>query len=357
MNARGSTEVIVASIGLSIGALSENLYTMIVAMAVLTTMAMPPMLRWALGRLPLRDDERARLEREAVEARGFVSNLERLLVAADGSAAGKLASRISGLLVGSRGMPLTVLQLGAPVEPAAAVAAQVATETALSSRDTAAAADRHDAPDEAEVLTRVQTAPEPEQAIADEARKGYDLMVVGVEPTVAPEGGFHPEVARIAGGFEGPLALVVTRGAQEEDPLGAGMDILLPVTGTEVSRRGAEVALALARASGTPMMALYVSNASPGAAAAGRHNRRPRRSGEAILKEIAAMADQYGVTMRTAIRVNMTAEDAILRQARIGRYCLIVMGVTRRPGETLSFGNVAEAMLETSERSLLFVAS
>ena len=69
------------------------------------------------------------------------------------------------------------------------------------------------------------------------------------------------------------------------------------------------------------------------------------------------MADQYGVTMRTAIRANMTAEDAILRQARIGRYCLIVMGVTRRPGETLSFGNVAEAMLETSERSLLFVAS
>ena len=48
MNARGSTEVIVATIGLSMGALSQNLYTMIVAMAVLTTLAMPPMLRWAL---------------------------------------------------------------------------------------------------------------------------------------------------------------------------------------------------------------------------------------------------------------------------------------------------------------------
>jgi hypothetical protein len=50
MNARGSTEVIVATIGLSMGALSENLFTMIVAMAVVTTMAMPPMLRWALAR-------------------------------------------------------------------------------------------------------------------------------------------------------------------------------------------------------------------------------------------------------------------------------------------------------------------
>ena len=37
MNARGSTEVIVASIGLSMGVLNQNLFTVIVAMAILTT--------------------------------------------------------------------------------------------------------------------------------------------------------------------------------------------------------------------------------------------------------------------------------------------------------------------------------
>ena len=52
MNARGSTEVIVASIGLSLGMLSQDLFTMIVTMAVVTTMVMPPMLRWSLTRLP-----------------------------------------------------------------------------------------------------------------------------------------------------------------------------------------------------------------------------------------------------------------------------------------------------------------
>src|SRR5260221_5812951 len=71
MNARGSTEVIVASIGLSMGALSQSLFSMIVAMAVVTTMAMPPMLRWALARLPVRGEEQARLDREEFEARGF----------------------------------------------------------------------------------------------------------------------------------------------------------------------------------------------------------------------------------------------------------------------------------------------
>ena len=39
------------------GALSNQLYTMIVAMAVVTTMAMPPTLRWMMARVPMREDE------------------------------------------------------------------------------------------------------------------------------------------------------------------------------------------------------------------------------------------------------------------------------------------------------------
>jgi Kef-type K+ transport system membrane component KefB len=90
MNARGSTEVIIATVGLSMGALNQNLFTMIVAMAVLTTMAMPPTLRWALSRIPIRKEEKQRLEREELEQRGFVPNLERLLVAVDDSPNGKI---------------------------------------------------------------------------------------------------------------------------------------------------------------------------------------------------------------------------------------------------------------------------
>ena len=109
MNARGSTEVIVATIGLSMGALSQNLFTMIVAMAVVTTMAMPPMLRWGLARVPLGKAEKERLEREEFEAKGFVSNLERLLLAVDDSANGKFASHIAGLIASRGGLPTTVL--------------------------------------------------------------------------------------------------------------------------------------------------------------------------------------------------------------------------------------------------------
>src|SRR6476659_6226578 len=111
MNARGSTEVIIATVGLSMGALNQDLFTMIVAMALLTTMAMPPTLRWALNRIPMRKEEKQRIEREELEQRGFVPNLERLLIAVDDSPNGKFASRVAGMLAGTHGMPATVLHI------------------------------------------------------------------------------------------------------------------------------------------------------------------------------------------------------------------------------------------------------
>src|SRR5216684_2087476 len=109
MNARGSTEVIIATVGLSLGMLNQTLFTVIVAMAVVTTMVMPPTLRWALARLPMRKEEQERLDREEFESSGFVTNLERLLVAVDDSANGKFAARLAGLIAGSKGMPATVI--------------------------------------------------------------------------------------------------------------------------------------------------------------------------------------------------------------------------------------------------------
>ena len=111
MNARGSTEVIVASIGLSMGALTQNLYTMIVTMAVITTMAMPPMLRAALKGLPMSKDEEIRVQREAMDQKGFLPQLERLLLAEDESRVGRTAARLAGLLAGAQGMPVPILKL------------------------------------------------------------------------------------------------------------------------------------------------------------------------------------------------------------------------------------------------------
>ena len=93
MNARGSTEVIVATIGLSMGVLSQNLFTMIVDHGDPHHDGDAADAALGAGALPLRKEEKARLEREELGSAGFVANLERLLLAVDDSANGKFASR------------------------------------------------------------------------------------------------------------------------------------------------------------------------------------------------------------------------------------------------------------------------
>jgi nucleotide-binding universal stress UspA family protein len=88
-----------------------------------------------------------------------------------------------------------------------------------------------------------------------------------------------------------------------------------------------------------------------------RRFRQPGRSDGAVLKEVVGLADQHGVQIHAVERENLAAEDAILRQARLGNHNLIVMGVARRPGDTLAFGNIADAVLEASDRSVVLLAT
>jgi K+:H+ antiporter len=356
MNARGSTEVIVATIGLAMGALNPNLFTMIVAMAVITTTAMPPTLRWALARLPMRKDEKQRLEREEIEERGFVPNLERLLLAVDESANGRFASRLTGLIASSNAMPTTVMHIktGKKTGKAAAAAEkEKAREAGETVKDVAEKTELAKKPDKTsdgtlDVTTIVENAPNAE-AVAEEAKKGYGLMIIGLEKTVARRNEFHDDVTGLAAGFEGPLAVVDARDQHLEHPLRGKLNILVPVNGTDVSRRAAEVAIALARAGKTPLTALYI--------APGGKKRRSRQYEEAILKDVVGLAESYELALRTAVRADVAPEDAIQKETARRKHNLIVIGVGRRPGEKLFFGDTAAALLEKSECSLLFVAS
>jgi Kef-type K+ transport system membrane component KefB/nucleotide-binding universal stress UspA family protein len=366
MNARGSTEVIVATIGLSMGALTQNLFTMIVTMALVTTMGMPPMLRWSLARVPLGKAERERLEREEFEAKGFVSNLERLLLVVDESPNGKFAAHIAGLIASRRGLPITVLPKGLPrpngkeksKQPpkpdteADKIAAQ-ALETAA--EDVKKTEPKEDEPAAVHVTVRKASGSPIEEAITSEAKKGYDLLFIGLQNTKSRTGAFHSEIAGMAVAFEGPLAIVMGQGEHLKHPDQCRFNILVPVAGTEVSRRAAEVALAIARACESPMTALYVANT--GAGAKRRGGARERRHEQAILKEIVQMADRYDVKVQTAVRSDVAPDVAILAQTKQGRHDLIVMGVQRRPGDKLFFGDTAATVFEKSPGSVLFLSS
>lgn len=353
MNARGSTEVIVASIGLGMGALTQSLFTMIVTMAVITTMAMPPMLRRALAALPMGKDEKMRVEHETLDERGFVANLERLLLVVDDSRIGKFAGRIAGLVAGARGMPITIVRLsnenGAD-EPADGPSRHVK-EGAKTSQAAMKEDDAEPDPENVHLTTRV--ALPAAETITEEARKGFDLMMVGMRETHDAESVFNVTVTRLANDFAGPLAILVSNNSNALPSLSNRLRILVPVNGTPAARNAADVAFAIARPTGASVTAVHVS---AGSNFSQRAHAFTRLQEEAVLKDIADLGERYKVTVHTALQPMMAADNAILKIAANG-HGLIIMGVGRRPGEQLYFGNTASAILKKWKGTALLVAS
>ena len=142
--------------------------------------------------------------------------------------------------------------------------------------------------------------PKGPQAIAEEARKGYDFMVVGIAKTRNPNGGFSKDISLITNGFEGPLAVVDAHEPRRDRLPRRYGKILIPVNGTEVSRRAAEIGLTLARASDAQVTALFVTRANGGGGKANSaaRKRATRRNEQAILKDIGALGDRYDVDVR-----------------------------------------------------------
>jgi nucleotide-binding universal stress UspA family protein len=257
-----------------------------------------------------------------------------------------------GLLAGSRRIPTTMLQLEARsrsrqerVEVLAKATAEVAEPDRPESEVMPAPVDITALPQEATG----------EEAVAQQAGKGYDFLFIGVEP-VAIDGELDEKIARIAGEFDGPFAVAAARGSRRRSGHGRNLDILVPVNGTAYSRHGAEVALALARADNGSVTALYVGVPSR-RSWHGRLASAWPSGAEATLREVVEIGDRMGVPVRTAIRRTNAPEEAILRRLNTGTHNLIVMGVSARAGDTLSFGNVASAILERAERSIVFVSS
>jgi Kef-type K+ transport system membrane component KefB/nucleotide-binding universal stress UspA family protein len=367
MNARGSTEVIVATIGLSMGVLTRDIFTLIVVMAITTTMITPPLLRWALARIPPTGEEKKRLEREEAEARDFVPAVERLLIGVDKSAHGELASTLAGYFVGTRKVLATVVQLGADArgekkDKFLRVDDTDTGEIVKASAEFAARQTEDEPAGGAEstsgLLTQQKASEQPEEVILGEAKKGFDMLFLGVEHALDDGAGtFSSQVAKIVQGFEGVTGVVVARGDYLRAAREGSFDILVPATGTDYSRRGAEVAIAIAKACKCRVTAMHVSH-PPDETALVR--RRPRAdSDKALLEDIRALGEREGVGVVPIALSRPNREKAILRQVRRGRHNLVVLGVKARPatGERLSVGQSTAALVERLPCSVLIVIS
>jgi nucleotide-binding universal stress UspA family protein len=115
----------------------------------------------------------------------------------------------------------------------------------------------------------------------------------------------------------------------------------------------------LAQASHGSVKALYVANPS-------RWSRSwrqrfgtvlaPENAADAAIREIVELGEHYNIEVRGVIRSDRATEKVILKEVESGRYSLLVMGVSPRPGSQLFLGEVAAEVLLRAKCSLLLVS-
>ncbi|MGD9885842.1 MAG: cation:proton antiporter [Reyranella sp.] len=357
LNARGSTEVIIASIGLSIGALSGQLYTMIVAMAVVTTMIMPPTLRWMMARVPLREEETRRLDNEEAERRQALPHMERALVHVDASPNGELMASVAGLFAARQNVLTTLLE--APGDAgtqstvlasherwlAAARSASVNGSEASSSPPSGGAASAPHA--------LVQARAASGDALVKEIAKGYDIAFVGVsQPLSAAGPRFEEPLHGLVDAFDGPVVIVMNAASRPISP-GTPLNILVPADGRADTRLATEIALTLAGATRGALTALHVFDPRENTLISGG---RPRRAGMSVLVEAHRLGKRGGVAVRGLTATNLRPDIEIRRAVRRGRYDLVVLGASLRHGEAKFLGTRMLALVQSLPVPVLLVA-
>ena len=358
LNARGSTEVVIASIGLSMGALNTQLFTMIVAMAVVTTMAMPPTLRWMLARVPLRDEEVKRLEKEEAEEQDSVPRMERALVYVDQSANGASAASLAGMFAAQRQILLTVMERN----PSNAAESSGATGLMAVAKAAEMASDRAQP-----VVVEMPAAP-PTMTTAElihgkpvgsdnsvelEAVKGYSIVLVGLEqPMSTTTQHFEHELQRLIQAFDGPVAIMFN-GRRPISETEMPLKILVPTGGTPEARLATEIALALAKASEGTLTALHVFDPRDDTEML---RGRARRLGMSILVDARRLGKRSGIGVKAITVTASRPEAAIQRAARGGGYDLVVIGTSMRQGNTKFLGPRSAALLRELRLPVLLIA-
>ena len=370
MNARGAMGLIVALIGLSLGLLTQEMYSTIVLVAVVTSFMAPLLLRWALPHLPMSDDERLRAEAGGRRALVRPGGL-RVLVPTAGGANAMTAIEFAAPLIRNTNGRLTALYVdeGAPRSRLGGIltgrGASLA-GTNLAEHFNRAAAVIDGTGDQFTV--RQVRAEHVANAVVEEAWRDYDMLLLGAAQERMLDDPLALQIVRTC-----PIPVVIVRGREADQPWDDDRDreaapagasgvpfhrLLVPVDGSIFSRYAAELAFAYAGASGAKVRILHVLSKSwlteGSIPVTDRRDHEARRAHveqaeKEIRQELDPLAAAYHASFAIRVLGSGAPREIIIGESRSGDYDLLVLGTeTKLLGQPFFIG---QGTAEIAERA------
>ncbi len=347
LNARGAVEIVVATVGLSLGVINPRSYAVVVLLAIATSMMAPPLLRAILQGWRGDPEERERLARERLLGGNVLVRPTRLLLPTHCGPNSVLAARIVDL-AWPEGVEVTVLSAGRDVP--AADAAKV--RAVFAGRPMAY---EHAAPKE------------PLAAILEHANLGYGAIALGATDERIAGTLISPVVDELLAVSPLPV-IMVRRGAwtDSESPP-KFRRILVPAVGTRPGRAAQEIAFSVARRLDAQVLIAHVVtipslghelSCARGAELDANDERTARAEvAKRVVEEASVLALEMGAQAEATIRFGVSVPDAILSIARENAVDLLVLAANLRQFSGRPFlGHGVEYLIEQNESTVVVVA-
>ena len=371
LNARGALEIVIASVGLSLGVFSETAYTVIVIVPLVTSVFAAVSLRLAVRDWMGAPDERERLEREEALSRNLVVRSSRLLLPSRAEPGSIAAAQLMQFAWPVQ-VPATVISVTADSGSGASYGSDGSTgdrwpditviRNVLDGRSV----------DHRQVRVASPAGAVVASAIVAEARLGYGAICVGVAgrhegqlySAMVDELLLHSSlpvvIVRRAEGLETALPSAFTRA-------------IVPVTGTRSSTAAQEVAFGVSGQLGTEVVLTHVVQRQrrqfpvlPARLARGRlasrvlgeeRSESARQVVDSLMEAARARGAEMGVDARTLVREGSSAASTLVSVAEEQEADLVVLGASLRNVDGRPFlGHTVETVLERCSANVAVVA-
>jgi Kef-type K+ transport system membrane component KefB/nucleotide-binding universal stress UspA family protein len=327
LNARGAMEVVIATVGLGLGILNDAAFTVIVLMAMVTSMLAPPTLRLAVRGLVGTEEEQARLETEKTLETNLVVKDRRILLPSRGLPNSLVAAQVLQF-AWPPDAPVTVLSVGKDATNIDAVL---------------------DVFDGREHEVRQVADLDAVGAILDEAKLGFGVIGLGVNDT--------PSSGRLLSTIADDvlartrLPMVIVRRARHQTTALPSFftRCVVPVSGTRASRAAQEVAFNLGAALGTELVLTHVVSRAD--------QENADRPALAMLAAAQETAHGLGASTRSMVRHGVSVADELVRVVDTEEVDLIVIGASpRRLDDRAFLGHTIEEVLARCDATVVVVS-
>lgn len=350
LNARGAIQIIVATIGLSFAILSQEIYSLIIITAVVTSLMAPVMLRWTLSHVKPEEQELKRLEQEERLKGNLLNIVHRVLLPVRKRDLSKInpskiiEARILERLGRKTDLSVTLLTISGESD-------RVESQQFL---NTLGEFFRN-----LPVIKKTVESKNPLESILDEVRKDYDLLIVGAtERNKNSDMIFNPIVDNLVRLAPCPSIVVQSSNVSED---WRPSRILVPTNGSLAAKRAAEVAFGIAYHEHDQVHILNVVESKDGYSSLdieGSLKERRLTFAHQTVEELKKLGESLNVSTFTEIEVGQEPDSVILKMSSEKNFDLIILGTDIRPGtDKLYLGPRVERILNNCTCPVLVVNS